>query len=169
MKQADVSALKLLSLVYEHFPSFRDEASYGHEKVTFLKRAQILVADVWACFEGDGWGRFEDIDQLTIFADYRIPQVLHYFDVLQYSDQLIDRLRKDDGLLENGEKMEVEIRAASIHAIELVRQQMRQITAAGTSLPNSIQLDFFLWGFRRDHCEAIDVKSPYHRVRCIYY
>ena len=36
-----------------------------------LKRAQILVADLWACFEGQGLGAFTDIDTITMFADYR--------------------------------------------------------------------------------------------------
>ena len=36
-----------------------------------LKRAEILVADLWACFEGQGLGAFTDIDTITMFADYR--------------------------------------------------------------------------------------------------
>lgn len=39
--------------------------------VTFYKRAQILVGDIWACFEGQEFGRFDDIDSITMFADYR--------------------------------------------------------------------------------------------------
>ena len=37
---------------------------------------QILVSDLWALFEGQGRGRFDDIDTLTMFADYRVPQSL---------------------------------------------------------------------------------------------
>lgn len=40
-------------------------------QVTFYKRAQILVADIWGCFEGQGIGFFADIDCITMFADYR--------------------------------------------------------------------------------------------------
>lgn len=39
--------------------------------VRFWKRVQILAADVWACFEGQGLGTFNDIDHITMFADYR--------------------------------------------------------------------------------------------------
>ena len=39
--------------------------------VSFLKRAQIFVADVWSRFGGTGYGEFNDIDTLTMFADYR--------------------------------------------------------------------------------------------------
>lgn len=139
--------------------------------VTFLKRAQILVADLWGCFEGQNQGRFDDIDQLSMFADYRIPQVLHYFDVLQYSDELRAQLRSTC-LLENGQVEEMEIRGASIHAVELIRAQMVKLaSASGITLPmpNCIQIDFYLWGFRRDHAAEIDNKSPYHKVRSIFY
>jgi len=56
--------------------------------VEFYKRAQILVGDVWACCGGTGYGAFSDIDALTAFADYRVPQLLVWFEVLQYSDTL---------------------------------------------------------------------------------
>lgn len=36
--------------------------------VRFYKRAQILVADLWACFEGESYGHFHDIDTITMFA-----------------------------------------------------------------------------------------------------
>lgn len=36
--------------------------------IRFYKRAQILVADLWACFEGEGYGYFHDIDTVTMFA-----------------------------------------------------------------------------------------------------
>lgn len=49
------------------FPSFRD---FNEENsVWFLKRAQILVADLWAASEGKLFS--ESINDLTIFADYR--------------------------------------------------------------------------------------------------
>jgi hypothetical protein len=36
--------------------------------VRFLKRAQIFVADLWAAFDGESYGEFDDIDKITIFA-----------------------------------------------------------------------------------------------------
>lgn len=60
--------------------------------VAIYKRAQILVADIWACCGGRGIGTFKDIDMLTAFADYRIPQALVWFGVLQYSDHLTQLL-----------------------------------------------------------------------------
>jgi hypothetical protein len=43
--------------------------------VKLYKRAQILVADLWAAFRGQSYGTFADIDSITMFADYRVPQV----------------------------------------------------------------------------------------------
>lgn len=47
--------------------------------VTFYKRAQILIADLWLAFKGKSYGHFEDIDSLTAFADYRqvMPDIFH--------------------------------------------------------------------------------------------
>lgn len=52
------------------------------------KRAQIFVGDVYGAFGGQGLGHFTDIDQLTMFADYRVPVVLRELGVLQYSTEL---------------------------------------------------------------------------------
>jgi Potential Queuosine, Q, salvage protein family len=77
--------------------------------VAILKRAQILVADVWACCGGRDLGEFSDIDELTAFADYRIPQSLLWLGVLEYSDELVKYLRNGKGyslvvsLLQNSE------------------------------------------------------------------
>ena len=34
-----------------------------------------MVADLWAAFRGRSYGAFADIDSITMFADYRVPQV----------------------------------------------------------------------------------------------
>jgi hypothetical protein len=47
--------------------------------VYIMKRAQILVADIWACYDCKGFGEFTDIDQITMFADYRVPLVMAFF------------------------------------------------------------------------------------------
>ena len=55
-------------------------------RVTFHKRAQIFISDLWSLFKGEGLGRFDDISTLTMFADYRVPQSLQYFGVMKYSE-----------------------------------------------------------------------------------
>lgn len=68
ISDANGSAATLVNLVVEHFPCFRDEARFEGKTVHFYKRAQILVADLWACFEGQDFGKFFDIDTITMFA-----------------------------------------------------------------------------------------------------
>ncbi len=83
VRSAGDSALRLVDVVTNSFPCFRDCADYEGYRVSFLKRAQIFVADLWSAF---GVRKFHDIDQLTMFADYRVPQSLQYLGVLQYSE-----------------------------------------------------------------------------------
>lgn len=63
-------AWSFINCLLNEFPSFRD---YNENNSTwFLKRAQILVADLWAASDGKFFNN--SINELTIFADYR------YFD-----------------------------------------------------------------------------------------
>ena len=75
----------------------------------FLKRAQILVADLWACFEGESYGEFHDIDSITMFADYRVPQILNTLGCLWYSPLLENAVRKKK-VVESGCSWELQLR-----------------------------------------------------------
>lgn len=68
IEDANNSAAGLVNLLTEKFNCFRDEGTFENKKVRFLKRAQIFVADLWAAFEGEGYGEFNDIDKITMFA-----------------------------------------------------------------------------------------------------
>lgn len=64
------------------------------KRISFYKRAQILVADTWSVLEGKGDGCFDDISSITMFADYRLPQVLVHLGALKYSKELLEKLLK---------------------------------------------------------------------------
>ena len=68
IKHSAGSAAALVNLLVEYFPSFDDRHHFEDRAVCLYKRAQILVADLWACFEGESYGSFSDIDQITMFA-----------------------------------------------------------------------------------------------------
>ncbi len=74
-----------------------------------LKRAQILVADLWACFQSEGHGAFRDIDKITMFADYRVPQMLYSLGCLYYSPVLDTAIRQKK-TLDSGSKWELQLR-----------------------------------------------------------
>jgi len=167
------SAVRLLQLVVEEFPCFRDEADYAGKRVSIYKRAQILIGDLWACYRGEGLGSFpNDLQQITMFADYRIPQVLVHFGSLEYTPELLDVLRKDV-VMKNGDPMEVEIRGASIYIVEQVKDAILQ--ELKTNYPdvskdnvNSILIDHFLWDYRRQYAAELE-HIPFHKVLSVYY
>ena len=163
------SAPDLLQLILDNFPCFRDGGSFEGTKVSFHKRAQILVADIWCLFEGSGEGRMAGIDGLTMFADYRVPQSLQHYGVFKYSDQLMDHL-KAEKLLESGHRWEQEIRGCSIEAVERITAKVKEELAkkGSDAVVNSILVDQYLWGYRRQHNTEMG-NCPYHRVRSIYY
>ncbi|CAF1691411.1 unnamed protein product, partial [Adineta ricciae] len=107
------------------FPAYRDESVYDGQRVSFYKRAQVLVSDIWGCFKGHGIGHFTDMDRLTMFADYRVPQVLAHEGVLVYSPELKGRLERKEEIT-FGDPDECEIRAASILAIHLIANHVNE-------------------------------------------
>jgi len=160
IEQADGSAIRLALLLAQDFPSFHDVASFRKREIRFLKRAQICAADIYGSFSGKGWGAFSDFDRLTAFADYKLPQVLRHFNVLEYDPTLAKRIDHQE-LLESGSEEEVELRAATIWACELLRREM----AARNHPMSAAAIDQRLWLLGQHTLEL----RPYHRVRTIYY
>lgn len=161
VEQTGQSAVALVLALAEHFSSFRDVATYAGREVRFFKRAQICAADLHSAFGGQSWGAFTDMQDLTIFADYKLPQVLRHHQVLVYTPELAARIDRQD-LLAAGSAEEVEIRAATIWASELLR---REITRLGGQAVSAVEIDQLLWHLGQD---AADMR-PYHRVRTRFY
>jgi hypothetical protein len=155
------SASELTFLLVKKLPSFRDRAFYRGMPVFFYKRAQILVSDLYGAFQGKGLGHFFDMDRLTAFADYKLPQVLRHLGILVYTEELREKV--DQGLhIMAGSEEEVEIRAGTVLAVELIRVELERL---GRAL-RSFEIDWFLWnlGQRPEYKER-----PYHKTLTIYY
>jgi hypothetical protein len=129
--------------------------------VYFWKRAQIFVADLYHAFAGKGWGAFKDVERLTAFADYKLPQVLRQLGVITYHPELARRIDQRE-LLPAGSEEEVEIRATIIWAVEALREAFQQAGTAAVSM----HVDQWLW--RLGQLEAFRGR-PYHRCRTIFY
>lgn len=150
------SAPELAEFLSRNLESFRDVSIYGDFEVPLLKRAQIAAADLW----GSGAIAFADVDQLTCFADYKLPQALRHLGVLEYSDHLARRV--DDWVeLEPGSPEEVEIRAATVVAVEELRDRL----AGGGRHLTAVELDWILW----DYSQGLFPVRPYHRTRTVFY
>ncbi|KAJ3825456.1 hypothetical protein F5878DRAFT_541212 [Lentinula raphanica] len=184
------TALDLVKMVTNTFPSFRDEVFYNGKRVCFWKRAQILVAETWAAFYPDPslteihplfpGIRGPVIQDLTMFADYRVPQILHHLRMLEYPPSLVRKLQEKLEL-EPGSKEEISLRASSIVAVEKLKDAILNLIsnedAGATYEVSSVLIDFFLWDLAKklergdekiDDIETTDI-IPAHRTRSIWY
>lgn len=162
------SAVALVETIAALYPSFNDVAIWTPPNdpdrpltLRFLKRAQILVSDLAGALEGTPLGTFHDRDELTAFADYKVPQVLRQLGVLEYAPSLVDRLHRRELILA-GSRTEIEIRAATIWACELIRQALAD---RGFTMP-ATAIDWLLWNAGQDLPPG---SEPYHRTVTIFY
>ncbi len=168
--EANHSAAALVNLLVEYFSNFRDSTVFHGREVRLYKRAQILVADLWACFNGTSYGAFDDISSLTMFADYRIPQMLHSLHCLLYSPRLESRIAQLRQF-ESGEDMEVEISGCSIWCVELIRREILRRHPDAKDKVNAVLIDYFLYDTCKEMEERgeLDTALPHHRTRSIFY
>ena len=154
--RAGGSAVRLVELLVTRFPSWDDAVQFEGRRVAFYKRAQLAAGMLYQAFGGDDWGAFEDFHRLTVYADYKLPQMLRKLGVLIYDEELA-ALVDGQTPMPAGSRMEVEIRAFTVWAGEQMRRALQDrapgITAA--------HIDFWLW-------ETSQSKSPddlpYHRT-----
>jgi Potential Queuosine, Q, salvage protein family len=141
---ADGSAQRLAELLAGGMPFFAD--------VGYYKRAQITANDLALA----GVAAFDDLDELTIFADNLVPHVLRVDGVLTYAPELASVV--DSGRpLAAGSPMEQEIRACAVHACELLA---RRFGVAPRTLDNQ------LWnrGRHRPYSDRLP-----HRTHTVFY
>jgi hypothetical protein len=154
------SAARLIELLSAQ-PFFRDEPPYRGLSVPLYKRAQLLVSDLALAFDGEGPGRFHDLDRLTIFADNLVPHVLKIDGLLEYSELLSAAIERE-ALIRAGSEEEIEIRACAVHCAELIREALEQ---AGHPI-SSRHLDQILW----HRGQGSNYKSnKRHRTRTVFY
>ncbi len=147
------SAVALVETL-QRWPCFADSSTYANTSVPFLKRAQIAAADLHRA----GVARFDDLDQLTMFADNLVPHVLRLDGILSFSPALVRRIDAEQ-LIEHGSTEEIEIRACALHAVELIVAAFPHPVAAA-------QVDELLW--HRGQGATYKAK-PRHRSRCTAY
>jgi hypothetical protein len=157
IKEADYDAINLARIIYQNFSSFKDIYKINDKEVYILKRAQIAASDISFLFTQHKKSPLKRLGELTAFADYKLPQILRMFGVMEYSKELSYKV---DNMIEisSGSKEETEIRSATIWATELIRQQMKNVTAA--------EIDISLWLISQN---IQDKAKPYHRTKTIFY
>jgi Potential Queuosine, Q, salvage protein family len=179
---AQGSAPALVQLLVDNFEGFQDRHSLGAASASatttsstvlhFYKRAQICVGDWNEAMKLN----LKDMDQVTTFADYRVPQLLRHHGVLVYSAPLAALV--DGGVeLDKGCDEELAIRACTVTAVELLVQELKVNTSSSIANNdttnaqmkwNAVATDWYLWqvGERMQNDGEL---QPHHRVRTIYY
>jgi hypothetical protein len=156
-------AARLVELLTQ-MPLYRDVSRYADLDVPLYKRAQITAADLALAFGGEGPGRFDDLDLLTMFADNLVPHVMRCEGALRYDPALLARIDRGE-LLPAGSPEEVEIRAVALHAVEQIVEFSSSGETPGTRLP-ARTVDQLLWN--RGQSPAIKRRNR-HRSRSVYY
>ncbi len=212
ISKANKSADALVGIILETFPGFRDyvdvgdcsnnssKEDWGTVKrsrgiVHFYKRAQIATADIWAAlgrYQGTATEqnsdanidvcKFNDINLLTTFPDYRVPQILRHAGVLQYTPSLAEIVDKKSEL-EKGCIGEISIRAGTVFAVEKIVQAVKVkilISDGATGLRSrddlqkladdvsAVTIDWYLWQ-KGERLDRLNLLEHHHRVNTTFY
>lgn len=159
-KQVNFDANDIVEMLYQWFPSFRDEVIFHGKPVYFLKRAQLFPSDINYALETKNKPFITHTQDLTVFADYKLPQLLQHKGVLQYNNALMEKI-KQETILPYGSEEEMEIRASTIYACELLLNEMQKL---GRNITSN-QLDWMLWTLSKES----QLPLPYHKTVSIYY
>ena len=153
-------AWPLAVLLMTEFDSFRDVGNYRGKIVYFMKRAQITALDVSVAWQHRDYPPLAGLEELTAFADYRVPQALRHLGILKFGDELAGRVEKEEEIAAGSEE-EVEIRAMTVHAVDWM------VTAlAGQGKKTAAwEVDWYLW----ELSHAAEVTVGHHRTRTVYY
>lgn len=160
IKAAGSSAERLMQLLIR-MPYFYDVQLYDQIEVPFYKRAQLTAADLSLAFAGQGLGRFNDLEHLTIFADNLVPHVLRVDSILLYEEELSSHIDAGE-LIPSGSAEEIEIRACALHAVELLKNELNRSGHHVTSMG----LDFLLWNRGQQPAYKSILR---HRARTVFY
>jgi len=117
----------------------------------------------------------------TAHSLIKVPQILNHLGILEYSPELTKML-EDMAPMEYGSIEEMSIRAASICAVDAIKEEMNdpENHRGGPWTPvTSVLIDFFLWDLAKlvENGEVSltgpekerNVILPSHRTRSIYY
>ena len=151
---------KLVALLLENFPTFRDQVQFEGKLVYFLKRAQIFPSDLHFSGVDHPLFTFKNLENLTIFADYKLPQLLEQLGVIEYDEELMSDI-VEERLIPTSSRKELEIRANTIAACEQIVAAMR---ARGRTITTQ-EFDWLLWV----KAQATKFTKPHHKTLTIFY
>lgn len=148
---------EIFETILNYFSSFEDTRTYQDRTIYFYKLAQLLTSDILHVIKNKEHIEV-DYSNLLGCADYKIPQVMQGFGILEYDDELSLLLDSKTEIKENSE-YEVEIRASIIVVINYIWKQI------GKSI-DRIDINDFIWSKGQDKTKKY---KPYHLTRTTSY
>lgn len=144
--------IDLINYLIKTFSFLKDTSIYKDKTIYFYKRAQLLTSDILYIREIK---ENIDVDRSKIVgcADYKIPQVMHCYGMLEFSEEL-DNLIKNRILIEKDSEMEIEIRANDIVVIDYIASKIKgNITR--------MDVNDYIWTLGQDKSK---ITQNYHRT-----
>lgn len=148
---------EIFKTIINNFSSFEDTRTYDGKTIYFYKLAQLLTSDILHVIEIKEQ-RNVNYSNLLGCADYKIPQVMQGFGVLEYDTELSSLLETKTQIEENSE-YEVEIRASMIVVINYIYEQINKSI-------DRIDINDFIWSKGQDKTKKY---KPYHLTRTTSY
>lgn len=148
---------QIFETILSNFSIFEDTRSYNGQTIYFYKLAQLLTSDILHVIEIKEQAKV-NYSNLIGCADYKIPQVMQGFGILEYDTDLASLLESKIEIEENSE-YEVEIRASMIIVINYIWEQIDKSI-------DRIDINDFVWSKGQDKQKQY---KPYHLTRTISY
>ncbi len=148
---------QIFETIIKNFHSFEDTRTYQGQTIYFYKLAQLLTSDILHVMKIKEQ-KIVDYSNLLGCADYKIPQVMQGFGILEYDTTLSSLLEVKTEIKENSE-YEVEIRSSMIVVIQYIWEQIDKKI-------DRIEINDFIWSKGQDKTKKY---KPYHLTRTTSY
>jgi hypothetical protein len=86
---------KIAEEISKGVSTYRDTSLFRGKQIFIYKRAQILAADLSTaikCLKNPNKILLKNVEKLTMFADYRIPQILRHYGIIEYNEKLAEKI-----------------------------------------------------------------------------
>ncbi len=143
---------ELFDYIISNLHYFADESYYNGNLVYFYKRAQLLTSDILHVREMKQKAAV-DYSHLVGCADYKIPQVMRCYGILEFDDELASLVEQKIEITP-GSEMEVEIRACDIVVIDYIARKLNEKVSR-------IDINDYIWLLGQDKSRML---KPYHRT-----
>lgn len=144
---------EMFRILLSNFSSFEDIRIYKGKTIYFYKLAQLLVSDILHVLKNKEQKEV-DYSNLLGCADYKIPQVMQGFGILEYDSDL-SRLLETKTEIEENSEYEVEIRASMIVVVDYIWNKIDKKI-------DRIDINDFIWSKGQDKTKDY---MPYHLTR----